>query len=450
MRLERELSFVARTDIAAPERLGAFREHLDPAWIDAALAATGKASVRKRRLPAEQVVWTVVGMGLMRSRPIKEVVDTLDLALEDRKPVVASAVSQARDRLGSEPMKWLFERTGATWGHRSAGLHRWHGLSIYALDGTTLAVPDSTENRATFGGAKAGAGRGESGYPLVRGVALMAARSHLLVAARFGGYAVASEIALARGLFNEVPDRSLTLIDRNFLIASVLVGLSRGGEDRHWMTRAKSNTRMTVIETLGRNDTLVELPVSPAARRADPGLPTSFRARAVTYSRKGFPPSTVLTSLTDRERFPAAEIVAMYHERWEIELAYDEIKTEMLGAGPTLRSQKPDGVLQELYGVVLAYNLVRLEMERVALREGLAPTRLSFVISYRMIVDTWLLLAGTGSPGAMPKHLERLSSDIARFTLPARRAERNYPRAVKVKMSNYARKRPKHVAEDAK
>lgn len=450
MRLDGELGLVAVTDIPSPERLGAFREHLDPAWIADALAATGTASLRKRRLPAEQVVWLVIGMAMMRSTPIAEVVATLDLALPGKGGVAASAVSQARARLGSAPMKWLFEATARTWAHRSARFHQWRGLALYALDGTTLAVPDTDANRVSFGGAKAGAGRGDSGYPLVRAVVLMAARSHVIADAAFGGYAFASEASLARELFPEVPDDSLTLIDRNFLNASTLIGISRRGSNRHWMTRAKSNTRMRVVERLGPNDAIVELPVSAAARKKDPTLPKVFHARAVTYTRNGFRPSTVLTSLTDKAKFPAKEIVAMYHERWEIELGYDEIKTDMLGAGPPLRSQKPDGVLQELYGVVLAYNLVRLEMERVAIREGLPPTRLSFVASFRMIVVTWLTLAGTRSPGAIPKHLDRLASDIARFKLPERRPERSYPRAVKVKMSNYARKRPKSMLEAAK
>jgi hypothetical protein len=256
-----------------------------------------------------------------------------------------------------------------------------------------------------------------------------------------GSYRDSSEASLSRELFEEVPDDSITLVDRNFLNAATLVGLWRGGGNRHWLTRAKSNTRWKVLENLGPGDELVELEVSSQARKLDPSLPRTFRARAVRYQRKGFQPQSVLTSLLDPQEYPARDVARLYHERWEIELGYDEIKTEMLGAEPTLRSKSPEAIEQELWGVLLAYNLVRLEMQRVAIRIGVPPVRISFVMALRMIRDEWMWSWGP-SPGAIPKHLERLAQNLPRFVLPPRREERCYPRAVKIKMSNYARKRP--------
>jgi len=156
-------SLAATAAFPRPEKLGSFPQHLPRAWIEQALEATGTATVRKRRLPAEQVIWIVLGMALYRDRSIVEVVDKLDLALpgSGERPVAPSAVPQARARLGDEPMQWLFEHSARRWAHQSANRHRWRGLALYGLDGTSLRVPDSDENRAHFGSAN---GRKPSGY----------------------------------------------------------------------------------------------------------------------------------------------------------------------------------------------------------------------------------------------------------------------------------------------
>jgi hypothetical protein len=160
----------------------------------------------------------------------------------------------------------------------------------------------------------------------------------------------------------------------------------------------------------------------------------------VRYQRPGFQPQTLLTSLTDAKAFPAREIAALYHERWEIELGYDEIKTEMLDREESIRSKTPDGVRQEIWGIALAYNLIRLEMERVADQAKVPPSRISFVNAMRLICDEWLWCA-IASPGAIPKHLHNLRAALTSLVLPPRRSHRTYPRAVKIKMSNYPRKR---------
>jgi hypothetical protein len=137
-----------------PEQFNQFQHDLPAEWIEEALYATGTATVRRRRLPAEQVVWLVIGMAMMRDRPIVDVVDKLDLALPKngkRGPVARSAVTQARAKLGDEPLEWLSLRSAGTWAHQSADRHRWRSLALYGVDGTTLRIPDSDENRAHFG-----------------------------------------------------------------------------------------------------------------------------------------------------------------------------------------------------------------------------------------------------------------------------------------------------------
>jgi len=417
------------------EALDALKAHLNPDWIEEALCYTGNASIRRRRLPAEQVIWLVIGMALYRGQSIEEVVERLDVALPDKRGtlIAKSAIAQARQRLKSETLEYLFSVTAAEWSARSAASHKWRGFALYGWDGTTMRVPDSPENRAEFGGQKTG--RGESGYPQVRIVASMALRSHVLSEFRIADYHT-GEVTLARGLWSTVPDNSLVLFDRNFLIKGQLVRFETSG-NRHWLSRSKKNTRWAVVKHLGRNDDLVELEIN------EPGMPKTWEIRAIHYKRRGFPPSTLLTSLVDSDAFPAKELVALYHERWECELAYDELKTHMLHREEAIRSRTPDGVRQELWGIAIAYNLVRLEMERVAAEARVVPTRISFVAALMQIVEVIASLRSQRlALGTIPARLARMRQRLKRLVLPERRTKRSYPRAVKLKMSNYTRKRP--------
>jgi hypothetical protein len=432
-----------------PEAFPRLIQHFDPVWIEEALQTTGTATIRRRRLPAERTVWLMLGMAVLRDLPITEVARQLEIALPGRDgdlTVAPSALTQARVRLGAEPMEWLFLRSAEAWAGASADDDRWHGLALYGVDGSTLRVADSAENRAHFGSQNSGRHRGGraeriSGYPLMRLVALMALRSHELAAATFGPYSV-DERRYAQSLWGSVPDHSLVLLDRNYVQASVLVPLMTSGVERHWMTRAKSTTTFRRIRRLGAGDEFVEFEVSSAARQKDPSLPTHFDARAIRYQRKGFRPQLLLTSLVDPERYPAAELRALYHERWEIELGFGEIKTDMLERLETLRSKSPTAVAQEMWGVLIAYNLVRLEMKRIAKKLGVVPTRISFVAALRHFVEQWHWASQTATPGAIPRRLSTMRDRLRRFLLPPRRPERVFPRAVKIKMSNYLRKVP--------
>jgi hypothetical protein len=431
-------AFHLAATFASPPTLDDFRKQIDPTWIDEALAATGTATVRRRRLPAEQVIWVVLGMGMFRDRPIEDVVSKLDLALPGAGSSIArSSVSQARDRVGSEPIRWLFERSASVWSARSAEAHEWRGLKLYGIDGSTVRIPDTPENREAFGG-QSGRKGSESGYPMVRLAALMVLRSHLLAACSFGSYG-SNEIQYAWPLLDTLPGNSLTILDRGFFGARFLMAIERG-QNRQWLTRARSDLKFRVIKKFARGDELIEIKVSDHARRQDASLPESWQMRAVRYRRKGFPSQLLLTSLRDPNEYPAAELAELYHERWELELGYDEIKTELLDREETIRSRKPEGVKQELWGILLAYNLIRLEMARIAAEADVEPTRISFVEALRLIRDEWEWLSVT-SPGAIPKRLETMRRNVKRYVLPPRRA-RSFPRAVKIKMSSYDRKRP--------
>jgi hypothetical protein len=215
-----------------------------------------------------------------------------------------------------------------------------------------------------------------------------------------------------------------------------LVHLETSG-NRHWLSRTKTNTRWAVTKKLGRDDYLAEWDVH------ETGLPGKWEIRVIHYKRKGFPRSTLLTSLVDAKKYPPKELVALYHERWEMELAYDEVKTHLLDRQETIRSRTPGGVRQEIWGIAIAYNLVRREMERVADLVRVPPTRISFVTALFYIRDELSWLRGrTLAFGTVPARLKRLEARLKRLLLPERRTQRAFPRAVKIKMSNYPRKRP--------
>ena len=440
MTLQRALEAVGT--LVPGERFEDVRRHIDPEWVAEALEATGSATVRRRRLPAEQVVWLVIGMALFRKWPIHDLVGHLDLVLPGpKRTVVPSTVAEARARLGGDPIEHLFETSARKWGHEAARKHAWRGLGVYAVDGSTLRVADSDENRDHFGVSSSQ--RGASGYPLVRIATLMAARTHLLAAVAFAPYA-SSEQKISESIWPQVPNHSLVIVDRNFLAANILVPLARDGSNRHWLTRTKTLTKWTVVQSLGKDEDLVELEICGKTRKGDSSLPRTYQARAIRYQRPGFRPQTLLTSLLDPVAYPAKEVIAMYHERWEIELGYDEMKTEMLDRQETIRSRTVRGVEQELWGIFLAYNLVRLEMQRTAAELRVRPIQISFVAALRLVCETWSWCA-IASPGAIPTRLRTMRELFPRIVLPDRRSTRSYPRAVKLKMSHFDRKRRAEV-----
>ena len=336
------------------ESFEVFSRSLDLAWVRRALKATGTASIRRRKLPAEFVVWLVIGMALLRDRSIDEVVRHLDLVLPDRKranhrrAVTRGAVIAARNRLGSRALAVLFTETAQQWAGQAAEAQRWRGLAVYGVDGTTLLVPDTEHNEQMFGRPRSG--RSAGAYPQLRMVALMVLRSHLLADFAAGPFDH-GEQSLAHKLWERLPDHSLTIVDKGFLNYVVFHTIQHSGAERHWLCRAKANLKWKVVRALGEGDDLIEIPLHRGLRRQHPELPAHLCARAMRYHRRGFRPQILLTSLLDGAAYPAQEIAALYHERWELEIGFDEIKTHTLERAETLRSKTPERVLQELWGL---------------------------------------------------------------------------------------------------
>jgi hypothetical protein len=337
--------------------------------------------------------------------------------------------------VGADPLRTLFGVTAEHWGLESADRYRWRGLLVLGADGVVLRVPDSSENREEF--HLPGSARRSAGYPQIRGVGLLDLRSRKLVDFDFADCKT-GELTLASPLLERVPEHSVTVVDRLYADYLLLHGIHSKGEQRHWLLRAKKNLKWKVLRQLGRGDELVEVTFSPALRRKHPELPETFQARVIRYHRKGFRPRVLITSLLDPEQYPATEIADLYCERWELELAYDELKTHTLDREEAIRSKTPDGVRQEIWGLLIAYNLVRHEMEGVALERGVAPRRISFLYSLRVIRDVFYW-AATARPGSLPKMVKKMHLDVGKLILPERRNQRRYPRHVKIKMSGYLR-----------
>lgn len=410
-------------------------EHLPTAWIEEALAATGTASIRRRRLPAEQVVWLVIALALYRGQSMPEVLASLDLALPSAsdQPVSKSAVSQARQRLGAAPLQSLFDQTARAWCAQDAERHAWKGLSLWAMDGTSFRAADSAKNRAHFGAQAYASGRLAS-YPQVRAVSVTAIPTHLVANVAFGEYGQ-NEMLYAKTLIAGIADHSLTVFDRGFLSAEILLGLTQGGQERHYLIPAKSNTKWEVLSG-EEDDCLVRMRVSAQARAKSPELPEHWTARAVRMVCASGKQRVLLTSLLDRRRYKAEALAECYRRRWEIETSYRELKQSMLGEALTLRSQQPEGVEQEIWGALIAYNLVRLEMAKAALQAKVEPTDLSFLRALHILQHEMIWAVGM-APGKLPAHLLRLRLQM-QFAIVEKRRGRQCPRLVKALPQRYA------------
>ncbi len=425
----------ATADILPLAGLDRLAEHLPSSWIEEALAATGAASIRRRRLPAEQVVWLTIALALYRHQSMPEVLATLDLALPStsQHAVSKSAVTQARQRLGAAPLEWLFSQTARAWCAQNDEHHAWKGLSLWAMDGTTFRTPDSPDNRAHFGAQLFSTGTIAS-YPQVRAVSITAIPTHLVADIAFGQYGQ-NEMLYAKTLIDRIADYSLTVFDRGFLCAEILVGLTQAGEQRHYLIPAKSNTKWEVLSG-AEEDCLVRMRVSRQARAKAPHLPEFWTARAVRMVSANGKERTLLTSLIDRRRFKADDLAKCYRRRWEIETSYRELKQSMLGDALTLRSQQPDGIAQEIWGALMAYNLVRLEMAKAAIEANVEPTDLSFLRSLHILQSEMIWAVGM-APGKLPAHLLRLRIQL-QFAIVEKRRGRQCPRVVKSRPKRYS------------
>jgi len=352
--------------------------------------------------------------------------------------LASSAITQERERLGAAPVRWLFHRVAEHWSN-VGGDDGFRGLALYAVDGTCMRVQDSDLNFEHFGKPGSRNGAGDAGYPQLRLACLMILCTRLLVDARFGPFAT-SERGLATELWPLVPAKSLTILDRGFVDYSNFASLADEARERHLLVRLREDMKPQELADLPDGTVKVRLLPTKSARDAEPEIRSEIVGRVIAYQHPDGKACRLFTTLVDPGLYPAKELIELYHERWEIELTFCELKTHMRDRAECLRSKKPEYVEQELWGLLLVYNLVRREMLLVAHTNALSPRRISFSSSLMWIRTFWLT-CWRGNPTNVPKHLGNFHSQLKVLFLPERRSERRYPRHVKIKMSNYARNR---------
>ena len=424
-------------NLTAPDEVRSLADLLSPDLIQQAFSLTDTVTLRKRKLPLESMVWLVIGMAVFNNRPLSQIVNLMDIADRTGRSFTApSSVIARRKTLGEDAIRVLFDLTQRHW-HEEAKHPLWHGLTLNAVDGVVWRTPDTPENREAFG--KAANQHGERGYPQVRMVCLMELSSHLLRASAYGSYEQ-NEMRLAARLADDAPDNSVTLLDKGFWSVGLLHHWHQAGRERHWLTPLKKHTQYEVVQRLGKQDELIRLKTSPQARKQWEGLPDELIVRLIRRRVNG-EERQVVTSMTDAMRYPAADVAELYKHRWEIELGYREVKQGLLGNRWTLRSRLPEMVRQELWGILLTYNLVRYQMVKMAfsLKGDYLPYQLSFSGA---VTEILRLLIGLpwASPGAVPGHLKHFYSNAGMLKLPLRR-EREYAREVREKRSKYPLKK---------
>jgi len=356
--------------------------------IHAALAATGKESVRQRDLPAHVAVFYVISLALYMHSSYREVLRCLLEGVQwlldpSARIKVAgnSGISQARTRLGWEPLRHLHDelvKPIAVAATKGAWYRRWR---LVSLDGSTLDVADEKGNDEAFG--RPGASRGESAYPQIRFVSLVENGTHVLFGSRMADYAT-SEIALTKDVLPSLGKGMLCLADRNFFGFAMWKQAAATGADLLW--RVKKNLLLPREKCLPDGSYLSRIYASGSDRRRGTG---GVIVRVIEYRLEGIegaePLYRLVTTILDHEQAPADELAALYHERWEIETAFDELKTHLRGARIILRSKTPDLVRQEFYGLLMAHYAVRGLMHEAALSAAEDPDRLSFLHAVRVV-----------------------------------------------------------------
>jgi hypothetical protein len=292
-----------------------------------------------------------------------------------------SGISQARTRLGWEPVRRLHDdvvKPIAVRATRGAWYRQWR---LVSLDGSTLDVADEAANDEAFG--RPGASRGSSAYPQIRFVSLVENGTHVLFGSQMADYGT-SEVALAKAVLAGLLPGMLCLADRLFFGFQLWKLARETGADLLW--RIKKNMRLACENRLPDGSYLSRIyPSVKDWRRKTNGV----QVRIIDYSLDGVadaePIYRLVTTILDYTKAPAAQLAALYHERWEIETALDELKTHLRGAKIVLRSKTPDLVRQEFYGLMMAHFAIRGLMHEAALKADDDPDRLSFLHAVRVI-----------------------------------------------------------------
>lgn len=419
------------------ERLRALKRIIPRADIEGVLRRTGKDRARCPRLPAWFLVWFVIALGLFCRDCYRQVFRWLQPYRKGGTPG-RTTLCEARKRLGVAPMRLLAEQAIRLRGTPTTPGAFYRGMRTMALDGFVVDVPDTPSNERAFG--RPGSSRAPAAFPQARVLALCETGSHVLWRSLIKPQSC-GEVTMAHYLLRSLQRDMLLLWDRGFLSYQTASEVRHRGA--HLLARIKSNLIFEPIRELADGSYLAKLFRSAADRRKGRnGI--LVRIIEYTFDDPGRPgsgePHRLLTTLLDETLDPARDLIVLYHERWEEELAIDELKTHQRER-PVLRSQTPAGVVQELYGLLLGHYVIRVLMQEAAAVNGIDPQRLSFTGTLKIL--RCRLPACPASHRGLRQWYRNLVEEVAEEVLEERR-DRINPRVIKRKMSNWRKKRPEH------
>ena len=387
--------------------LGVIAKTFPLGTVKSVLAATKKDSVRQRELPAHVVVYYVIAMALYMQSSYREVLRCLLEGVQwlmgpnfKVKVTGKSGISQARSRLGVEPIRELHDQIVkpiAVEATRGAWFRNWR---LVSLDGATMDLADEKANEEVFG--RPATDQGQSAYPQLRFVSLVENGTHVLFGTKIGSYAT-GELTLAEEVIDCLCPGMLCLADRNFFGYVFWNKACATGADLLW--RIKKNMQFPCEKRLEDGSYLSHTYPTPEHRRRKT---KGIRVRIIEYRLEGVPEAEpiyrLVTTILDPQLAPAEELAALYHERWEIETAFDELKTHLRGGRIVLRSKAPDLVRQELYGLLMGHFAIRGLMHEAALTADLDPDRLSFLHAVRVVRRKLFMVNSfpPGGPGDVP------------------------------------------------
>ncbi|MGW1163837.1 IS4 family transposase [Streptomyces sp. NPDC002513] len=415
----------------APGHLGELTQLIPFEMVDEALKATGRVQSRLRDLPSRVVVYLLLAACLFPEVGYPGVWRKLTGALAG-PPLAAptaSALAQARRRIGVAPLKWLFDLLKGPVASPQALGARWRGLLVVALDGTIMTVPDSPAVLTRF--TKQAGNHGGTGYPQLRLLTLVACGTRTLIDAVFGPTTM-GETTYAPRLLPSLRPGMILLADRNFGAQRLLADIASTGAEV--LVRLKNGRRMPVLARFPDGSYLSALGAL-RVRVIDCEITITTTAGKHTGLYR------LATTLLDHHRHPADELATLYHQRWEIETAYLELKSTILG-GRVLRARTPEGIDQEIYALLVVYQLLRTAMaDATSTRPGTDPDRAGFSIAWQAARDQIILAAGVIADTVID-----LAGTIGRHILanllPKRRL-RVSPRIVKRAISKYQARGPR-------
>jgi Insertion element 4 transposase N-terminal/Transposase DDE domain len=431
------------------DRLLLLEQVIGPQRVRQALEDTGCCDSRRCRLTREVIFWVVLAMGLLTDLPIRQVFKACRRLRPGERTPHRSSLCIARQRLGLAPVRRLHEQTVRLLATPQTPGAFYKGWRLMALDGSVYNVPDSDANAAAFG--RPTGARGDGAFPQIRKLSLVEVGTHVEVAFVAKGIKEpdSGEQRLAPGLFRHLRPDMLLVWDRGFFSYRLWKWVVTQG--CQLLARVSSRLVLRPLQPLADGSYLAKIyPCESERNRDRQGLVV----RVIRYTlndpqRVGHGQEHVLlTTLLEAATYPAPELVLLYHERWEIELVYDEQKTHQDPKRPTkpanLRSETPLGVLQEMYALALGHYAVRALMAQAAATERLDPDRLSF-LGCLQILRCRLPECQARTAEEWAAWQRALLEEMSRErTDDVVRRNRINPRVIKQKMSKFKKKRPEH------